>query len=374
MDDGPLTGPAKPANPAVERASTLILNSPDDLLRLGRTYGRGGGPTRDSLAAAAASLEGSEEPSALAPSGLGAVTAALLACAQSGDHVLVSDGCYLPTRAFCNQTLPGFGIAASYYRPGDLDDLAAQLRPETKAVLVEQPASLTFEVEDLPAVVAIAHAQGAAVIVDHSWGGGLAFKPLELGADLAALSLTKYPSGGSDVFMGAVSGRGPRLAAARDLLRRLGSAVSPDDCYLVLRGLNTLSVRFARHEETALALAAWLEERSEVVRVAHPALPSHPGHAVFSRDFHRGSGVFGVELKPATKQQMLGFFGALQTFQLGYSYGGFESLAIWSDPQLRRRTHRPALGGPLIRLAVGLDPLEALQEDLARAFTALATA
>lgn len=366
-----LTGLAKPVNPPVERASTLLLNDAEDLLREGRTYGRAGGPTRDALAEAVAAMEGADEPSALTPSGLAAVTTAVLASVTSGDHVLVTDGCYAPTRRFCDETLPRFGVSTTYTPPGDIDALRRAIQPNTRAVLVEQPASLTFEVEDLPGIAETAKRNDAALIVDHSWGGGAAFSPLAHGADLAALSLTKYPSGGSDIFLGAVSGRGERLAKAKEIARTLGSAVSPDDAYLALRGLRSLPTRLAQHAQTALALADWLAGQPHIARVLHPAHPSHPAHAVFQRDFLSGSGVFAVVLRAENERHALAFFRALEVFALGYSYGGHESLAILCDPQLSGRHHPIPYGGPVARLAVGLEPLDTLQADLARGLAAL---
>lgn len=366
-------GPRTP-NPPVTRASTILLGQAADLYRTDiRVYGRFGHEVHDGLKSELCALEGAEA-CALAPSGLAAVTAALMGLCQAGDHVLVTDACYRPTRRLA-ESLSRFGIEAEFYEPRIGGRIVERLRPSTRAVLVESPGSLTFEVQDIPAIAAAAHAQGALVLVDDAWSGGVCLKPLALGADVAILPLTKYPSGGSDVFLGAALSRDAELggAIARHV-RETGTAVSSDDAYLALRGLRTLGLRMARHQESGLAVARWLEARPEVARVLHPGLASHPDHALWRRDFSGASGLFGVVLRPACERKVHAFLDALTAFGLGFSYGGYESLALWCDPQLLR-TAAPWTGeGPLLRFSIGLEPVEALIADLAAGFAAMAEA
>lgn len=371
--DDRLSKPAVPVNPPVERGSTLMLASAHDLLRRGgRTYGRGGLATQEALKAEVMRVEGASACT-LFPSGLAACAHAILGHVRTGDHLLVTDGCYLPTRRFCDRLLADFGVQTEYFAPREAAGLTARIKDNTRAIYLEQPSSLSFELHDLPLIARLARERDVVTIVDHSWGAGLACRPLALGVDLAVQSLTKYPSSASDVFCGSVCAHDPDklapVAAAGDLM---GVNVSPDDAYLVLRGMRTLETRMQRHHETGLALARWLAERAEVSAVIHPALESHPDHQLYLRDFAMSSGVFGVVLRHASTDRTLAFFDALKVFRLGYSYGGFESLAILADGQLAARRHRPELDGPLVRLAAGLESVGELRADLEGALKAFA--
>ncbi len=360
-------------NPPVERASTRLMARAADLYRGegAASYGRHGHRVHQTLRAAFTDLEGGAD-CALTPSGVAAMTAAMMAVCDAGDHLLVSDSVYGPTRRTAFRTLKRFGVEAEAYDPRIGADIATLMRDTTAAVVLESPGSLTFEVQDTPAIANVAAARGVTTILDNTWSGGVFLKPLSLGVDISVNAATKYPSGASDVFMGAVVSRTRETAAkVGAFVREAGLSTSPDDAYLVLRGMRTLALRMERHDATARALAEWLSRRPDVARVVHPAFANHPDHALWTRDFTGAGGLFGVVLKPAPKPAVLAFLDALSVFGLGFSYGGFESLAIHCDPQLLRQASEPALEGPLIRLAVGLDPLEALTADLDRGFAAL---
>ncbi len=360
-------------NPPVERASTRLMARAADLYR-GEgpaTYGRHGHQIHMALREAFTALEGGAD-CALAPSGVAAMTAAIMAVCSAGDHLLISDSVYGPTRRTAFRTLKRFGVEAEAYDPRMGADIAARFRDTTTAVVLESPGSLTFDVQDVPAIATVAAARGVTTILDTTWSGGVFLKPLALGVDISVNAATKYPSGASDVFMGAIVSRTRETAAkVGAFVREAGLATSPDDAYLVLRGMRTLALRMERHDATARALALWLQQRPEVARVIHPALPDHPDHAVWARDFTGAGGLFGVVLKPVSTRAVLAFLDALRVFGLGFSYGGFESLAIHCDPQLSRQASEAALEGPLLRFAVGLDPLDALTADLERGFAAL---
>ncbi len=354
-------------NPPVERASTLLLREAADFRRSGRVYGRDGMATQDALAAEVAKLEGAAS-SVLVPSGLAACTFAIAAHVQSGDHVLVSAGAYLPVRRFCQHTLTAMGVETTFYDPRLGAGIAGLIRPETKILYTEQPSSLSFEFQDLPAIVEAARQAGILTICDHSWGGGYAVKPLALGVDITALALTKYPSGCSDVFLGAISTSDKALGAKTErFIRSFGASVSPDDAYLVLRGMRSLETRMAQHERTGLALAQWCAAQPQIKRVLHPGLPDSPDHALWARDCGRASGLFAVILARSDEQAALRMLDALNVFGLGYSFGGFESLAMFSDPQLEARGDALQNEGSVIRLAAGLEPLDALIADLEQA-------
>lgn len=366
----PLGGP--PVNPPIERASTLLLPTAADVYRSDVvTYGRHGVRVHQALKDAFCALEGGAA-CALAPSGLNAIATGLMAFAGAGDHVLVTDSAYAPTRRIATDTLPRFGVEAEFYDPRAGAEIADRLKPNTKAILLESPGSLTFEIQDVPAIAKAAQAKNVVTLIDNTWSAGLALKPLALGVDVALHSATKYPSGGSDVFLGAMVARsealGVKLAAH---VRNTGVAVSPDDAYLVLRSMRSLEARFQAQSTTARTLADWLAARPHVARVLHPALESHPDHALWTRDFTGAASVFGVVLKPAETAQVNAFLDALTVFGLGFSYGGFESLALHCDPQLKRDVVPWSAEGPLLRFAVGLEPLDDLIADLERGFEAL---
>jgi cystathionine beta-lyase len=294
---------------------------------------------------------------------------ALLACVQAGDHVLVTDACYWPTRRFCDRTLARYGVETSYYDPCIGAGIEALLRPNTRAVFLESPGSLTFEVQDFPAVAKVARARGAAVIHDNTWATGLFFRSFEHGADLVVQAATKYPGGHSDVLLGAVVANEAWWPRLRDTSRDLGQTASPDDLFLALRGIRTMELRMREQQRSALEIARRVGAFPHVKRVLHPALESDPGHALWKRDFLGSSGLFGVELDLATTpEQLAAFVDALELFALGYSWGGYESLVSVATLGRSARTARPWTGGPLVRLQIGLEDPADLLADLKRAF------
>lgn len=365
---------AKTVSPAIQRGSTVLLPNARALYDGTFGYGRSGLNTQHALCEALCELEGAREIQ-LFPSGLAAVTAALLAVLKAGDHVLVVDTVYKPVRQFCDNVLTRFGVAVDYYDVRlDAQALLALATPATRAILLESPGSLTFEIQDVPAIAAAARARGILTIMDNTWGAGLLFKPLAKGADVSVQALTKYVCGHSDVFMGSVAVTDRGLAATmEDAIHDHGWAVTGDDAYQALRGLRTLAVRMARHGENGLAVATWLQEQPQVLRVIHPALPGDAGHALWTRDFSGANGLFAVVLKPGPNTAVAAFLDALKLFGLGYSWGGFESLAINGDPQFKRRRIAIDYGGPVIRLHVGLESPVDLIADLEAALGAYGT-
>jgi cystathionine beta-lyase len=367
----------KTVGPPVQKGSTVLLPSAaalyDDDNHI--TYGRQGLSAQAALQEALATLEGAVGV-ALYPSGLAALAGALLAVLKAGDHVLVSDAIYKPTRRFCEQVLRRYGVSTDYYEP-DLEPeaLLARTTGTTRLILLESPGSLTFEMQDQGRIAELARARGILTATDNTWAAGYLYKPLEHGVDISIQALTKYVGGHSDVFMGSAAARDPNVVRLleEDVLN-LGWAVSGEDAYQMLRGLRTLPTRLARHGESALRISHWLKARPEVAAVYHPALPGAPGHEIFARDYRAGCGLFAFALQPAPDAAVDAFLDALKVFGLGFSWGGFESLAISCDPQLRTRRFKRDYGGPLIRLHVGLERAEDLTADLARGFDAYAAA
>jgi len=360
-------------NLPVTRASTVTFASLSEMEAVQRsfeadeptpTYGIVNMPLRTAFEEVMADLEGGHR-AVTVPSGLAAVAVAIMACVKAGDHVLVTDSAYGPTRRFCDRTLKRFGVETSYYDPLVGAGIAELMRPNTRVVYLESPGSLTFEVQDFPAIARVAHERGAAVIHDNTWATGAFFRSFEHGADLVVQAATKYPGGHSDVLIGAVVANEAWWPKLRDTSRDLGQTTSPDDIFLALRGVRTLDVRLKRHEASALEVARWLQARPEVKRVLHPALPDDPGHALWKRDFLGSCGLFGVELGAFSRVQVAKMLDGLECFALGYSWGGYESLAVPAN--LRgARSVRPWTGGPLVRLHVGLEDPADLIADLAR--------
>jgi cysteine-S-conjugate beta-lyase len=362
-------------NPPVYHASTLLYPSAEDFIahRGPYQYGRRGTPTSQALEDAIRALDGSACAAvALLPSGLAAISAALLAVLRAGDHVLVTDSAYLPTRKFCDSVLVRFGISTTYYDPLVGGGIAELIAPNTRVVFVEAPGSLTFETQDVPAIAAAAHAKGALVLMDNTWAGPLNFRALEKGVDLSIISGTKYFGGHSDVMLGTVSANAATAKALKDYTGLAGLCVGPDDMYLGLRGLRTMGVRLARHQESGLKIARWLAARPEVARVLHPALESDPGHAIWRRDFTGACGLFSIVLKPRPKAAAHAFLDALSLFGIGASWGGYESLAIPFDVTSCRTATRWTPEGPAIRFHIGLEDVSDLIADLERGFAALA--
>ena len=372
----PKKRPHHPVNPPVERASTYLFPTYDDFVVGGKNivYGRLGGPTHRALEDAITALEGGVE-TRLAPSGLQAVNASLLAFVRTGDKVLVADSAYDPTRKFCERFLARFGVQTIFYDPMVGAGVVDLISPDVKVVFAESPGSLTFEVQDVPALAKAARAKGARLIVDNTWSAGVCFKPLAVGAHVSVQAGTKYHSGHSDCLIGSISSADEETAKAIfHALLQLGANVSADDAYLTLRGLRTLSARMPVHERNGLALANWLDKRPEVKAVLHPALEGAPGHAVWKRDFSGSSGLFGAILQPAPDQALKAFFDALQHFGMGFSWGGFESLCIHTHPEKNRSATRWAVEGPVLRFHAGLEHIDDLVDDLERAFAAMSTA
>jgi cystathionine beta-lyase len=293
---------------------------------------------------------------------------------RAGDHVLVTDSAYGPTRNYCEQILSRLGVTTTYYDPLIGGAIAGLLRDNTRAVYLESPGSLSFEMQDTAAIAEAAHARDAIVLMDNTWATPLYFRPLDHGVDLAIQAGTKYIGGHSDVMLGTVSANAATVATLKNTVRLSGLCEGPDDVYLGLRGLRTLGVRLERHYESGLAVARWLEARPEVLRMLHPALPSHSGHAIWKRDFSGASGLFSMVLKPVPQKAYYAFLDTLDLFGIGASWGGYESLAIPFDCAPFRTAKPWAPGGPTVRFHIGLEAVEDLLEDLERGFAALAAA
>ncbi|MCW8970784.1 MAG: cystathionine beta-lyase, partial [Rhodospirillales bacterium] len=340
-------------NPPVYHASTVTfptLAAMEDAAKHpldGVYYGRYGTPTSFAFEEAVADLEGGDRCLSVG-SGLAAIAVSLLAFLKKGDHLLMVDSVYFPTRKLCDGYLAGFGVETTYYDPMIGENIASLMRPETKVVFVEAPGSLTFEVQDIPAIARAAHAGGALVIMDNTWSAGYYFQPFERGVDVSVQAATKYIVGHSDAMLGTVTTSNELYEKIKWTAIGFGYCAGPDDCYLGLRGLRSLSARLARHQESGLELARWLASRPEVTRILHPALPECPGHDVWKRDFTGASGLFAVELKPATRDALAAMLDGLELFGMGYSWGGFESLIIPSDPTKIRTATEWKADGPLV--------------------------
>ncbi|MGA7311441.1 MAG: cystathionine beta-lyase [Pseudolabrys sp.] len=364
-------------NPPVYHASTLLYPTAEDQVahRARYNYGRRGTPTTEALENALRELDGESCAGvALLPSGLAAIAVALLAATGSGDHVLVPDSVYRPTRNFCNGVFKRLGVETTYYDPVIGPGIAKLFKPNTRAVFVEAPGSQSFEMQDIPAIAKIAHDKKAIVLMDNTWATPLYFRAFDKGVDMQIQAGTKYIGGHSDIMFGCVSANAATLPALKDTVYSMGLCIGPDDMYLALRGLRTLGVRLARHFQSGLRVARWLERRPEVLRVMHPALESDPGHNIWKRDFTGACGLFSIVLKPTSEKSVHAFLNELALFGLGYSWGGFESLAILFDCTEYRTATKWAPGGPALRFHIGLEDPDDLIADLERGFGALAAA
>jgi len=362
--------------PPIQKGSTVLVANAAALYDESRpTYGRAGLATQETLMAALAELEGATAVR-LFPSGISALAGAILAVVKAGDEVLVTDAAYKPTRRFCDRVLSRFGVPVRYFTPDAAPGaVMAMATPATRLIVLESPGSLTFEMQDAPAIARLARQRGVLTLMDNTWGAGLIFKPLVHGVDLSVQSLTKYVGGHSDVFMGSAAGATPAMTLALDrAILDFGWSVAPEDAYQMLRGLRTLATRMERCGASGLKVAAWLAGQDEVLQVLHPALPGAPGHGLWRRDYSGAAGLFGVVLRPASDQAVEAFLDALQLFGLGFSWGGFESLALNADPQFDVRQFKPAFGGPVIRLNIGLEDPDDLIADLRRGLDAFAAA
>lgn len=367
--------PGGVVNPPVWRASTILY---DDVahLRAARGnsherwyYGRRGTPTHWALADALTGMEPGAAGTMLYPSGVAAISCALMAVLKPGDQLLMVDSVYDPTRAFCDKVLKPMGIETVYYDPMIGGEITQLMTERTRAVFLESPGSLTFEVQDVPAIVAAAKARDVITLIDNTWATPLLFPALSHGVDISILACTKYIVGHSDVMLGSVTANAAHWPRIEQAGRLFGQICGADDAWLALRGLRTLAVRLKQHQESALTIARWLEKRPEVGIVLHPALPSCPGHAEWTRDFAGSSGLFSFTLKGADDAARARFIDALRHFGIGYSWGGFESLALPVDPQLCRSATKWNADDPVIRLHIGLEESQDLIEDLERAFS-----
>lgn len=365
-------------NPPVYHVSTVLFPSVAaldaavrDRLEPKLYYGRYGTPTSFALEEAIAALEGGSKCVATS-SGLAAICATLCAFLKAGDHLLMVDSVYAPTRKFCDGVLRNFGVETTYYDPSLGSAIKDLMRPNTRVVFVESPGSLTFEVQDVPAIAAAAHAGGALVVMDNTWGTPLFFKPFAHGVDVSVQAATKYVVGHADAMLGTVTvASEAHWQAVKNTVLAFGYSAGAQECYLGLRGLRTLSVRLERHQSNGLALAEWLAGRPEVARVLHPALPGDPGHALWKRDFLGACGLFGVELRPASAQAVASMLDGLELFGMGFSWGGYESLILPTGDSIHRTAIRWRAAGPMLRLHVGLENVEDLKTDLAAGFARL---
>jgi cystathionine beta-lyase len=354
------------------RGSTVLYPDASTLKsrRQRYTYGTHGTPTTEALCAAWTDISGAAG-TVLVPSGLAAIVVALMTALSAGDHLLVTDSTYAPARAFANATLRRMGIETTYYDPEIGAGIEALLRPNTRAVLTESPGSQSFEIQDVPAVAEVAHAHGACVLMDNTWATPLFFSPHAHGVDMAIEAGTKYLSGHSDLLLGLVSANKAWFDRLHRTVDLMAIQPGPEDVFLALRGLRSMELRLREAERQALALARWLEARPEVLSVIHPALPDHPGHAIWKRDFTGSSGLFSIILTPASEAAVAAFLDGLELFGLGYSWGGYESLAVPFDCSSYRTATKWAPGGPAIRFSVGLEDIEDLKADLDRGFARL---
>jgi cysteine-S-conjugate beta-lyase len=354
-------------NPPVVRGSTVLYPTAEDLHehRGEFQYGRHGTPTTKAFQELLMALEGPQCAGVgIAPSGLAAISTTLLAVLKSGDHLLVCDNAYRPTRNFCNGLLARYGTDITYFDPLIGANIEELFKPNTKAVLVEAPGSQSFEMPDIPAIAAVAHARGAIVIDDNTWATPLYHRSLEQGVDISMQAATKYIGGHSDIMFGTISANAKTWPQIQETIRLLGVCAGPDDVYLALRGMRTLAVRLAQHYRSGLEMARWLAQRPEVARVLHPALDSDPGHAIWRRDFTGASGLFSIVLKPAPQRAVDALLNTVKLFGMGYSWGGFESLIIPFDCSNYRTATAWSPGGPTLRLHIGLEDVEDLKADL----------
>ncbi len=362
-------------NPPVYRGSTVLFKSLEAFEKREQryVYGRRGTPTTDALEDAICTLEGGVR-TWLTPSGAAAIAAALLAFTKAGDHILVADTVYQPTRKICNGILKRFGVETTFYDPLIGADIAKLMKPNTTVVFTESPGSQTFEVQDIPAIAAAAKAKGAWVLMDNTWASPLYFKPFEHGVDVSIQAATKYIVGHADAMLGAITGNARAAPIMLDETQSIGICAGTEEVYLGLRGIRTIEVRLERHWRSGLAVARWLEQRPEVSRVLHPALENDPGHALWKRDFLGASGLFAFELKPVPKKAVAAMLDGLQLFGMGASWGGFESLVLTFNATPYRTATKWETAGPTVRIHIGLEDVADLKDDLDEGFARLKAA
>lgn len=359
-------------NPPIQRGSTIIFENAEDLHRDDiKTYGLEGSSTQDRLRQALTSLMGAQD-TILTSSGLQAITLVLMTFLKSGDHVLVTDNAYGPTRRFCDKVLKNYGIETTYYAPRIGAGIEALIKPNTKLIMLESPGSLTMEVEDLPSITQIARTKNIITAIDDTWSAGLYLKPLDLGVDLSIQALTKYQAGHSDVLAGSVTSKNQEyIDRLENMHRNLGIGTSAEDAWLCLRGLKTMAVRMAHQDGVARRIASWLGTQPSVTKILHPALPSSPDYEIWKRDFTGAAGLFSFITKPVSQEKIYEMMNSLELFSMGFSWGGFESLAIYSDPRTIRSAQKWTEEGTLIRLSIGLENEDDLKADLERALSKL---
>ncbi|MCE2892030.1 MAG: cystathionine beta-lyase [Aquidulcibacter sp.] len=363
-------------NPPIQRGSTVLFDNADDLYRAGplsdmKGYGLEGLSTQDRLCDALTEISGGIG-TVLAPSGLQALTLALMAATKAGDHVLLTDSSYGPTRRFCREVLGNYGVETEIYDPRIGGDIAGLIRPNTCLIILESPGSLTFELQDVPAITAVAKAHGVATLIDDTWTAGLYMKPFDLGVDISMQALTKYQGGHADVLAGAlITNSAEWLTKLKTMHQMLGIGTSAEDAWLTLRGLRTMGLRMAHQDRVAREIARWLEARPEVAQVLHPALSSHPDHAIWQRDFSGAGGLFSVVFKQFPASKINAMAEAYEIFSMGFSWGGFESLALPSTVQITRQFPARHPNGPIMRYSIGLEAPEDLIADLDRGFAVL---
>ena len=355
----------------MQRGSTVLFPDIEALHGPGKSYGLEGFEVHDALAEALADISGASG-AVLAPSGLAAVTTALLSFTRTGGEVLVTDSVYAPTRRFCDGLLARHGVTTRYYDPRIGADIDTLITPATQIIFMESPGSLTLDIQDVPAITRVAKARGVTTIIDDTWSAGLYFKPFEHGVDVSVQALTKYQAGHADVLLGATLARDPaHVARLRHTVKELGLGCgSAEDAYLTLRGLRTMPLRLERQSSSALVVARWLAGRPEVAQMLHPALEGHRDHALFTRDFTGAAGVFSVVLEPTAR--LAAMLDGLALFGLGFSWGGYESLVINCIEQESRKVARWSEPGPLLRFSIGLEDPADLIADLDAGFARLA--
>jgi len=363
-------------NTPIYRGSTVLKPTVKELnARAGArfVYGTHGSPTTEALETAWTELAGAAG-TVLVPSGLAAVTIAFMSCLRAGDHFLVPDSVYRPARIFCDGVLKRMGVETTYYDPLIGAGIASLMRPNTAAVHTEAPGSQSFEMQDIPAIAEAAHARGAVVLMDNTWATPLLFPSHERGVDIAIEAGTKYLGGHSDILLGMISANARCIKALRETFLAFGACPSPEDVWLGLRGLRTMGLRLREQERKTLEMALWLKERPEVLRVLHPALTDDPGHAIWKRDFLGSSSLFSIVLKPVPEAAVEAMLNDLALFGMGFSWGGYESLAVPFDCAAYRTATTWNPGGPTIRLQIGLEANADLQADLAEGFERLRAA
>ena len=367
--DGMVNTPVYRTSTVIHRDLASYERRPPEGEKIVR-YGRYGTPTTFALEDAVARMEGGFRAAAV-PSGLAGITSAICAFVKAGDHLLVSDSVYAPTRAFCERQLRGQGVEVEYYDPLIGSRISDLLKPNTRAVFCETPGSLTFEMQDIPAIAQAAHAAGAVVLADTTWGTPYFFRSFNHGVDVSIHAATKYISGHSDVMLGLVVTNERAWLPVWRTIAQYGFIGSPDDCYLALRGFRTIGVRMKQQMASALRIASWLQSRDEVMKVIYPALESDPGHAIWKRDFEGAASLFAFVLKPVNAAALAAFVDSLELFGIGSSWGGYESLVTVVHADAHRTVKRWEPGGPALRLHIGLEDPDDLIADLTRGFTAL---